>query len=457
MHLRRALVLLLFPGQLMVRSSGSAQAQVSVPFTIDTLANGLTLIVHEDHSVPIVSTNIWYRVGSGDERPGRTGFAHLFEHLMFMGSQNAPYPAFDRLLEAAGANNNGSTWFDRTNYYEQGPANSLPLMLWLEADRMGWFLPTMDSAKVDLQRDVVKNERRQRVENQPYGRAFETILAMLYPPGHPYSWSTIGSMADLSAATLEDTREFFRKYYAPSNASLVVAGDVKAAEVRALVERYFRDIPRGPKLGRPSVAPSKLRADTAAVLEDQVQLPRLYYTWRTTPKFDRDDFPLRLLAYVLAGAKNSRLTRPLVYDLQLATAVEVRQEGYRLDGMFGVVATARPGHALPEIQAVIDQELARLAAEGPSERELEQAKNSIEAGLLGRLEQVGEKADMLNEYAYLTGDPKYLATELAGLRAVTRDDALRVARGYLRAPKVLLSVVPRGRPDLAMRPPKAAP
>jgi zinc protease len=216
----------------------AAQARVTVPYTIDTLANGLTLIVHEDHSVPIVSTNVWYRVGSGDEQPGRTGFAHLFEHLMFMGSEHAPYPAFDRMLEAVGANNNGSTWYDRTNYFEEGPSNSLALMLWLEADRMGWFLPTMDSAKLDLQRDVVKNERRQSYENQPYGLADETILRMVYPAGHPYSWPTIGSMADLSAATLEDTRTFFRKYYAPNNAAIVIAGDVKTPDVRALVRRY---------------------------------------------------------------------------------------------------------------------------------------------------------------------------------------------------------------------------
>src|SRR5688572_13014970 len=212
--------------------AGPLAAQL--PYTIDTLPNGLRLIIHQDASVPTVSVNVWYHVGSGDERVGRTGFAHLFEHLMFMGSEHAPYPAFDRMLEAAGANNNGSTTEDRTNYYEEGPSNSLPLMLWLEADRMGFFLSTMDSAKLDLQRDVVKNERRQRVDNQPYGRANETIQRMLYPASHPYSWPTIGSMADLSAASVEDTKEFFRKYYAPNNASLVVAGDVRTDEVRAL-------------------------------------------------------------------------------------------------------------------------------------------------------------------------------------------------------------------------------
>src|SRR5512146_1442042 len=212
---------------------------LDVPFVIDTLSNGLTLIVNEDHSAPVVSVNTWFHVGSGDEKPGRTGFAHLFEHLMFMGSEHAPYPEFDRRLEAAGADNNGSTTEDRTNYYEAGPANALPLMLWLDADRMGWLLPTMDSAKVDLQRDVVKNERRQRVENQPYGKAWDVIPSLLFPPGHPYSWPVIGSMADLSAASLEDVKDFFRKFYAPNNATLVISGDVRTAAVRAQVRKYF--------------------------------------------------------------------------------------------------------------------------------------------------------------------------------------------------------------------------
>ena len=230
---------------------GAQGTPLRVPVTVDTLPNGLTLIVHEDRSVPVVTTNVWYHVGSGDERPGRTGFAHLFEHLMFMGSRHAPYPQFDRLLEAAGASNNGSTTTDRTNYYESGPANSLPLMLWLEADRLGWMLETMDSAKVDLQRDVVKNERRQSYENQPYGLAFEALASAIYPAGHPYSWTTIGSMADLSAASLEDVKSFFRTYYAPNNATLVVAGDVRADSVRTMVRTMFAEIPRGPTFTRP--------------------------------------------------------------------------------------------------------------------------------------------------------------------------------------------------------------
>ncbi len=440
-----ALVLGVLPG------TASAQApDLKVPYTLDTLANGLRFIVHEDHSAPIVVMNVWYHVGSGDEKPGRTGFAHLFEHLMFMGSQNAPYPAFDRLLEAAGANNNGSTTEDRTNYYEWGPRNAAPLMAWLEADRMGFFLPTMDAEKVDLQRDVVKNERRQRVDNQPYGRAYETIGRMLYPPGHPYSWPVIGSMADLSAATLEDTREFFRTYYAPNNAVIVVAGDVTAAAVKKLMEQYFGDIPSGPPISRPEPAAFTLSRDTLAVLEDRVQLPRVYYTWHTARAYAADDATLDIVAYLLTGAKNSRLTQRLVYEEQLASDVVAYQDSKRLDGDFTVRATARPGRSLPELHQSIMVEISKLAAEGPTPRELQQAKNSIEASFLNRLEQVLAKADQLNGYAYFTGEPDYFAQDLARYLAVTGEDVRRVASTYLLAPKVVLSIVPEGKQDLAV-------
>ena len=265
---------------------------LKVAATVDSLPNGLKVIVHEDHSAPVVTVNVWYHVGSGDEKPGRTGFAHLFEHLMFMGSQHAPYPEFDRRLEAAGSNNNGSTSNDRTNYFEWGPANALPLMLWLEADRMGWMLPTMDAAKVDLQRDVVKNERRQSYENQPYGLVGDHLPRMLYPTSHPYSWPVIGSMADLSAASLEDVKQFFREYYAPNNAAVVVAGDVQRAEVVSLVQNYFGAIPRGPAITRPHPSRPPMTRDTALVLEDRVGLPRLYYAFPAVKAWHEDDAAL---------------------------------------------------------------------------------------------------------------------------------------------------------------------
>ncbi len=442
-----------------VASGAGAQGPppLRVPFVMDTLPNGLRVIVHEDHSVPTVVTNVWYHVGSGDEKPGRTGFAHLFEHLMFMGSQHAPYPAFDRLLEGAGANNNGSTTEDRTNYFEEGPATALPLMLWLEADRMGWMLPTMDAPKVDLQRDVVKNERRQSYENQPYGLAWETMTHMMYPAGHPYSWSVIGSMADLSAATLDDTREFFRTYYAPNNAVLSIAGDVNADSVLALVRTWFGDIPRGPAIERREAPAFQLARHTASVLEDRVQLPRLYYQWHTIKEHAVGDAALDLAAYVLAGAKNSRLTQALVYDQQLATNVVAFQDGKRLDGDFTLYATARPGVSLPRIQRVLDDEIQRLAREGPTARELEQALNSFEAGFLNGLERIGRKADLLNSYYYATGNPDGFQADLDRYRAVTTADVQTAVRTWLTAPKVMLSIVPQGRTDLAATPIGATP
>jgi zinc protease len=432
-------------------SSLAAQGPLRVPVTVDTLPNGLTLIIHQDPSVPVVTTNVWYHVGSGDEKVGRTGFAHLFEHLMFMGSKNAPYPQFDRLLEAAGANNNGSTTTDRTNYYESGPASALPLMLWLEADRLGWMLETMDDPKVDLQRDVVKNERRQSYENQPYGLAYENLVAAIYPQGHPYSWSTIGSMADLSAASLEDVKDFFRTFYTPNNASIVVAGAVNPDSVRALARQMFGEIPRGPAIDRPRPTTFTLR-DTTIVLEDRVQLPRVYLAWHTVPEFSADDAALDIAAYILAGARNSRLTQALVFQRELATNASAFNSSKRLDGDFQVVATARPGLALDTLARVIDAELRRLASEPPTARELEQAKNSIEASFLNGLEFVDAKADRLNAYYYATGTPDYFQQDLDRYRRVTAADVSRVVRQYLLTGRVTLSVVPQGRTNLAATP-----
>ena len=425
-------------------------APLRVIATVDTLPNRLTLVIHEDHSVPIVTANVWFHVGSGDEKPGRTGFAHLFEHLMFMGSQNALYPQFDRLLEAAGANNNGSTTEDRTNYYEDGPSTALPLMLWLEADRMGWLLPPMDKPKVDLQRDVVQNERRQSYENQPYGLVNDYLPRLLYPAGHPYSWPVIGSMADLSAATLEDVKAFFRRYYAPNNATFVVAGDVKPDDVRTLVRKYFSDIPRGPAIDRPAPAPFSVK-DTAIVLEDRVQLPRLYLSWHTVRGWHADDAALEMAAYVLAGSRTSRLTQALVYTGEMATNVSAYQDGKRLDGDFSVVTTARPGRDLDTLRTVIDAELARLASAGPTTRELGEARNAIEASFLRGIQQVAGKADRLNAYYYQTGNPDSFQADLDRYNAVTAADVQRVVRQYLRTSRVMASVVPQGKLELAAR------
>ena len=417
-----------------------------------TLRNGLEVILHEDRSVPLVAVNLWYKVGSADERPGRTGFAHLFEHIMFMGSQHVPVGAFDQWLEAAGASNNGSTSPDRTNYFEWMPANALPLALWLEADRMGWLLPTMDQAKLDLQRDVVKNERRQRVDNVPYGRADETIARALFPEAHPYSWPVIGSMADLSAASLDDVKAFFRTNYAPNNASLAIAGAFDRDSVTAWVERFFGPIPRGPaRPARANVPPATLAADTFLMLEDRVRLPRLYQTWHSVPAFHADDAALDVLAYVLAGDKTSRLHKRLVYDLQVAQEVVAFQSSGRLDGFFQVHVTPQPGETPARMARLMDAELTRVMSDGITERELVRARNTIRAHLLDRLAGVLGKADQLNFYNYFAGTPDYVREDAARFDRVTAADVRRVAATYLRKPKVVLTVVPEGEKEMMVQ------
>ncbi len=417
---------------------------LQVSASVDTLPNGLRVIVHEDHSAPTVAVHVRYQVGSGDEVPGRTGFAHLFEHVMFMGSQHAPYPQFDLLLEGAGASNNGTTNEDRTVYYESGPVNALPLMLWLEADRMGWLLPTMDQSKLDGQRDVVKNERRERVEDSPYGLTIDALPRLLFPAGHPYSWSVIGSMADLSAASLEDVQDFFRQWYAPNNAVIVVAGAVRRDSVLALTRTYFGDIPPGEPIIRQTAPVPVLAADTAEVHEDRVQAALLTYAWPTPAAWSSDEAALSIAAQLLTGAKNARLTRRLVYQDQSAANTSAYIQAQRQAGRFVVVATAKPGGGLPPLQQAIDEEIRRLAEEGPSDREMEQARNSIEADFLRDIQRVLGKAGRLNTYYAELGTPDAFQRDLDRHLAVTRADVQRVVTQYLLGPRVILSVVPQG-------------
>ena len=434
---------------IVVPAAAMAQTVPALAHEKYTLPNGLEVILAEDHSVPVVAVNTWFKVGSGDEQVGRTGFAHLFEHIMFMGSENVPVGKFDQWLEAAGANNNGSTNSDRTNYYEWLPSNALPLALWLDADRMGRLLPTMDLAKVDVQRDVVKNERRQSYDNVPYGRAYETILAALYPPTHPYSHSTIGSMTDLSAASLEDVKNFFRIYYAPNNATLSIVGDFQRDSVKKLVQQYFGGIPRGPALPpRPQITSQPVPRDTFLVLEDKVQLPRLYYAWRAVKAFHADDAPLDVVAYVLAGDKNSRLYKRLVYDMQVAQDVSAFNNSQRLDGGFQIVVTPKPGHTPAEMAKLVNEELQKLLANGVTERELARAQNTTRAQFLDRIASTLGKADQLNYYNYFVGDPDYARQDAARYDKVTLADVKRVAASYLGKPRVTLTVVPEGKRDL---------
>jgi zinc protease len=332
------------------------------------------------------------------------------------------------------------------------PSNALPLALWLEADRMGWLLPTMDQAKLDLQRDVVKNERRQSYDNVPYGRAFETILAAVFPAGHPYSWPTIGSMADLSAAALDDVKQFFRTYYAPNNATLAIAGDFNRDSVKTWVQRFFAEIPRGPDIpARPVLKEVVIPKDTFLVLEDKVQLPRLYYSWPSVKAFHADDASLDLLSYVLAGDKNSRLYKRLVYEMQVAQDVSAFQISGRLDGLFGVVVTPKPGQTPARMAQLVNEEIRKLSAQGITARELARAQNTYRAQFLDQLASVNGKADQLNFYDYFAGTPDYVRQDAARYEAVTADDVQRVAREYLGKRKVVLTVVPEGKTELMVK------
>jgi zinc protease len=434
-------------------SSGPDPVEPYISYTQFTLENGLTVLVHSDRSLPVVSVNVWYHVGSGNEKPGRTGFAHLFEHIMFEGSANVPEGDFDNLLEAAGGVNNGSTNNDRTNYYENVPSGALELALWLEADRMGWLLDTMDQTKLDLQRDIVKNERRQSYENRPYGLASETILHALFPPDHPYHWSVIGSMEDLSAASLEDVTEFFRTYYAPNNASIAIAGDVSVSRARTLAEKYFGEIPSGPTVPAIEAPDPTLNEEIRLVMEDDVQLPRLYMTWHSPAAYSQDEAPMDLAATVLSDGRNSRLQRRLVFEEQVAQDVFAYQSGRRLGGTFHIVATAKPGVDLATLEAAIREEMTRMVEEGVQARELERAIAQIETGFVQQLERVGGfggRANMLNQYFFFTGDPGFVRKDLARYRAAGPEDVAAGAGRYLlRAHPVVLSVVPRGATDLA--------
>ncbi len=447
----------LLPFIILCGAAASAAAQdeprISVAYERFVLPNGLNVIVHQDRTTPTISVNVWYHVGSGREKPGRTGFAHLFEHIMFEGSAHVPEGAFDEWLEAAGGNNNGSTNSDRTNYWEDVPSNALELALFLESDRMGFLLDAMSPEKVDGQRDVVKNERRQSYENRPYGMASIVIDENLYPPDHPYSWPTIGSMEDLSAASYQDVVDFFRQYYSPANASLSIAGDVDTIQARALVEKWFSDVPAGPSTSPIDPPAARLSEEKRLLLEDRVTLPRIYMAWLSPAYFAPGDAEMDLLASILSDGKNSRLYKRLVYELQIAQNVFAFQSSGELGSNFQIVATARSGHDLGELERVIQEEIDRLRREPPDQRELQRCVNQWEVRFLDGLERVGGfggKADRLNAYYIRTGNPDYFNEDLARYRAVDPGDIRSMVQTYLRDDaRVVLSVVPEGKLELA--------
>ncbi len=434
--------------------SQTSSDQINISYRKYVLDNGLTVLIHEDHKVPVVSVNTWYHVGSGYEKPGRTGFAHLFEHLMFMGSGHVPQGEFDKLLEAAGGENNGSTNVDKTNYFEDVPTNALELPLYLDSDRMGFLVDAMSPSSVDAQRSVVKNERRQSYENRPYGLAWEIIYKNLYPEGHPYSWRTIGSMTDLSAASYEDVVEFFKTYYVPNNACLSIAGDVNPEEVINLVKKWYGNIPAGKPVPPQNPGAAKLTEEKIITFEDKVQLPRLYMAWITPQIFAPGDAEFDVLSSILGSGKNSRLYKRLVYELQIAQDVDVMQISEKLSSQFMIIATARAGHNLDELKNVIQEEIDKIKKEPPEQRELQRSVNQSEASFLDRLERIGGFggiADQLNSYFYFTGNPDYFNEDLARYKALSPGDIQAIAQTYLADnARVVLSIVPNGKLDLAV-------
>ncbi|MFZ9886185.1 MAG: M16 family metallopeptidase [Myxococcota bacterium] len=433
-----------------VALSGPAQAAspttLKAPYERFVLDNGLVVILHEDHTLPKVSVNLWYHVGSAQERSDRTGFAHLFEHLMFEGSAHVPEGAFDTWLEEAGGQNNGSTTEDRTNYVIDVPAGALDLALFLESDRMGFLLETMTPSRVDGQRDIVKNERRQSYENRPYGVADLALPPLLYPKDHPYSWPVIGSMEHLSAASHDDVVSFFRRYYGPNNATLVIAGDFDPKSARRSVERWFNDIPRGPEVAAPVAPEVVLVAEKRVTLEDDVQLEKVILVWPTVPVFTDGDAALDALAEILGEGKNSRLYKRLVYDEQAAQDVTVYHASQRLAGTFVVEIMVRPGRTGDELVRLALEEIGRVQREGVDERELQRVKHQNEARFYAAYEKVGGfggRADRLNLYQFYRGEPDSFAWDLARTQGLQRAEIGDVARRFLGGGRVRVDVRPR--------------
>lgn len=416
---------------------------IRLRYETHVLDNGLRVILQPDHSSPLVAVHLMVHAGSREERPGRTGFAHLLEHLLFQGSAHVGPADHFRLVQEAGGTLNGSTWFDRTNYFETVPSNQLDLALWLEADRMGWFLPAITQAKLDTQREVVKNERRQSYENRPYGLATETVLSAAFPEGHPYRHPTIGYMEDLEAATLDDVETFFRTWYTPGNAVLVLAGAFDPPDALRRVERYFGEIAPGPEPDRAAAFPAPC-SGTRLTLQDAVTVPRVY-RMAPAPAFPEAGYEATgVLALVLAGGRSSRLYDELVFDRQIAQDVHAYVWPLEKIGMLWLVATARPGVSAPELESAMDEVLARLVEEGATHAEVSGARNRARRQIVRRISGVGGRAEVLAHAALLRGDPAYVNDAFELYDAVTPDHVGDLAVELLRpGNRTVVSVVPR--------------
>ena len=468
MRLRHVFLLVLVLAGLLTSSQhGSAAGQspvtpASIPrleHTTFTLSNGLKVIFSQDKRLPMVAVNLWYHVGPANEIPGRTGFAHLFEHMMFQGSKNVAADTHFKLLEAAGASDiNGTTNFDRTNYFETVPSNQLELALWIESDRMGYLLDVLDEKALANQRDVVRNERRQSLENQPYGVPDEALYQALYPAGHPYHGVVIGSHADLAAAQLGDVQQFFRQYYTPNNASLAIVGDFEPGAARKLVEKYFGSLKKGPDVPRITATTTPITAEKRLTVTDTVKLPRVYVAWLTPAIFKPGDADADLAAEILGGGKSSRLYKTLVYDKQIAQAVTATQQSLILGSKFTIEATAKPGHTSEELETAINEELRRFADSGPDASELERARNTIETRIITGLETLGGfggKADRLNSYEHYLGTPDYLRQDIERYRTASVQTIKAFAVEYLQPTRRVVLFATPGEKKLAGDPPAA--
>jgi predicted Zn-dependent peptidase len=427
----------------------AAAQDVSIPFTKSQLPNGMVVILSEDHTVPQVVVNLTYGVGSRMERPGRTGFAHLFEHLMFMGTRRAPTKAFDAWMEEAGGRNNAWTAEDRTDYFDIAPSTALPLLLWLEADRMRDLGPLIDQAKLDLQRDVVRNERRQSIENRPYGVEELVLPRLLWPETHPYHHPVIGSHEDLEAAAVADVKQFFATWYDPSNASLVVAGDFVAQQAKALVEKNFASVPSQGKPadpGAPGFTDQKttLTSVVRETVPDNVELAKVTLAWQSPRHFGPGDAELDLLASVLGQGKGSRLYKSLVYDQKIAQEVSARQESRVLGSDFVVDALVRPGVDPARVEKALFEQVAKVREKAVTPQELERARNTYEMAFVDRLQSIDARASLLNLYQAETGDAGFVQKDLDRYRHATDADLLAYAKKVLVPDAVVvLTIVPK--------------
>jgi zinc protease len=432
-----------------------AKNQVSIPYEKYTLPNGLTVILSQDKSAPTVAVNIAYHVGSKNEVEGRTGFAHLFEHVMFTGSGNVPYGLHDRFTEGVGGNNNGTTNFDVTRYFENVPSNYLDHAFWLESDRMGWLLDALDTAKYNAQRSIVQQERKQSVDNQPFGTSDEIILANMFPPSNPYSWDVIGHLEDLQKAPIDAVKEFFRLYYAPNNATIAIVGDFDKAEAKAAIAKYFSEVPKGKPIDRPHPAPVTLGAEKRLTYEDKnvTSSPMLFISWPTVDAKNDDRLALQVLGSVLFGSRTARVTKALVYDRQMAAQAYGGQSTMEAAGKFDIQIHPRPGTTLTQIEIVTDSIIEAFKKQGPTADEVARAKAGYELGFISGLESNLGKAASLANSEVLYGDPSHtFSYDYPRLQAITPADVKRVANKYLTAGRVVLSVVPPGKTNEASKP-----